>query len=125
MDAGDGADRSSIQNINELTADSMPVGSEDVTVDDNVPPVAIYYLVNFQYICVITALLPLVTLFICFVTAYVFQYDEVHETHCRVSRPPIFRKISICCSELQLQTALYILAIYECRYIILCHPSVP
>lgn len=101
MDAGDGGDRSSIQNINEMTADSMPIDSEDMTVDDDVPPVAIYYLVNFQYICVITALLPLVTLFICFVTAYVFQYDEVHETHCRVSRLPIHRQIHCCCSELQ------------------------
>ncbi|KAH8421263.1 hypothetical protein KR009_007640 [Drosophila setifemur] len=47
-------------------------------------PVAIHYLASFHEICVVTALLPLVTLFTCFVTAYVFQYDDVHETHCRV-----------------------------------------
>ncbi|XP_004529775.1 post-GPI attachment to proteins factor 2-like [Ceratitis capitata] len=47
-------------------------------------PIAVYYLASFHQICVVTALLPLVTLFICFVTAYVFQYDDVHETHCRV-----------------------------------------
>ncbi|XP_068156078.1 post-GPI attachment to proteins factor 2-like [Drosophila tropicalis] len=47
-------------------------------------PIAIHYLACFHEICVVTALLPLVTLFTCFVTAYVFQYDDVHETHCRV-----------------------------------------
>ncbi|EDV30086.1 uncharacterized protein Dana_GF16001 [Drosophila ananassae] len=47
-------------------------------------PVAIHYLASFHEICVVTALLPLVTLFTCFVTAYAFQYDDVHETHCRV-----------------------------------------
>ncbi|XP_034664288.1 post-GPI attachment to proteins factor 2-like [Drosophila subobscura] len=47
-------------------------------------PLAIHYLASFHEICVVTALLPLVTLFTCFVTAYVFQYDDVHETHCRV-----------------------------------------
>ncbi|XP_017050525.1 post-GPI attachment to proteins factor 2-like [Drosophila ficusphila] len=46
--------------------------------------VAIHYLASFHELCVVTALLPLVTLFTCFVTAYVFQYDDVHETHCRV-----------------------------------------
>ncbi|XP_034490050.1 post-GPI attachment to proteins factor 2-like isoform X2 [Drosophila innubila] len=45
---------------------------------------AIHYMASFHEICVVTALLPLVTLFTCFVTAYVFQYDDVHETHCRV-----------------------------------------
>ncbi|EDW65635.2 post-GPI attachment to proteins factor 2-like [Drosophila virilis] len=47
-------------------------------------PIAIHYLASFHEICVVTALLPLVTLFTCFVTAYIFQYDDVHETHCRV-----------------------------------------
>ncbi|XP_022211802.2 post-GPI attachment to proteins factor 2-like [Drosophila obscura] len=47
-------------------------------------PLAIHYLASFHEICIVTALLPLVTLFTCFVTAYVYQYDDVHETHCRV-----------------------------------------
>ncbi|XP_017156062.1 post-GPI attachment to proteins factor 2-like isoform X1 [Drosophila miranda] len=47
-------------------------------------PMAIHYLASFHEICIVTALLPLVTLFTCFVTAYVYQYDDVHETHCRV-----------------------------------------
>lgn len=41
-------------------------------------------IISFREICVVTALLPLVTLSVCFVTAYLFQADEVHETHCKV-----------------------------------------
>ena len=33
----------------------------------------------------ITLILPLSGLFICFVTGYIFQAEEIHETHCRVS----------------------------------------
>lgn len=81
-------DQSSLQTaVKEMFVESVPTGhSEEIIEDEEAPHIAIYYLVNFQYICVITALLPLVTLFMCFVTAYVFQYDEVHETHCRVSK---------------------------------------
>ncbi|CAG9802482.1 unnamed protein product [Chironomus riparius] len=32
----------------------------------------------------ITLILPLSGLFICFVTGYIFQAEEIHETHCRV-----------------------------------------
>ncbi|KAG5684612.1 hypothetical protein PVAND_013837 [Polypedilum vanderplanki] len=31
-----------------------------------------------------TLMLPLTGLFICFVTGYIFQAEEIHETHCRV-----------------------------------------
>lgn len=41
-------------------------------------------MVEFKEICVITAALPMVTLFVCFVSAYIFQSEEIHETHCRV-----------------------------------------
>ncbi|KAL5277117.1 hypothetical protein ACFFRR_002385 [Megaselia abdita] len=41
-------------------------------------------LAGFHEICLVTAAIPLVTLSLCFVFAYVFQFDEVHETHCRV-----------------------------------------
>lgn len=44
----------------------------------------VHFLASFHDICVVTAMLPLFTLFCCFVSAYVFQADEVHETHCRV-----------------------------------------
>lgn len=45
----------------------------------------VHFLASFHDICVVTAMLPLFTLLCCFVSAYVFQADEVHETHCRVS----------------------------------------
>lgn len=41
-------------------------------------------MLGFREICSVTAALPMVTLFICFVSAVVFQFDDVHETHCRV-----------------------------------------
>ncbi|EDS25956.1 fgf receptor activating protein [Culex quinquefasciatus] len=45
---------------------------------------AVHLIVSFRDICVFTLVLPLGTLFVCFVTAYVFQPEEIHETHCRV-----------------------------------------
>lgn len=41
-------------------------------------------MLGFREICSVTAALPIVTLVICFVSAVVFQFDDVHETHCRV-----------------------------------------
>ncbi|XP_063239730.1 post-GPI attachment to proteins factor 2-like [Bacillus rossius redtenbacheri] len=46
--------------------------------------VAIYFMINFRELCLITLSLPLSALFICFITAYIFQQDEIHETHCKV-----------------------------------------
>ncbi|XP_037921043.1 post-GPI attachment to proteins factor 2-like isoform X2 [Hermetia illucens] len=44
----------------------------------------VHLMVGFHDICIVTAALPLITLLLCFITAYVFQAEEVHETHCRV-----------------------------------------
>ncbi|KAK0183158.1 hypothetical protein PV327_001225 [Microctonus hyperodae] len=45
---------------------------------------SIHLSISFRKLCIATACLPLATLLICFVTAYIFQQDEIHETHCRV-----------------------------------------
>ncbi|XP_034945102.1 post-GPI attachment to proteins factor 2-like [Chelonus insularis] len=45
---------------------------------------SIHLAISFRKLCIATACLPLVTLLICFVTAYIFQQDDIHETHCRV-----------------------------------------
>ncbi|XP_015114515.1 post-GPI attachment to proteins factor 2-like [Diachasma alloeum] len=45
---------------------------------------SVHLAVSFRKVCIATACLPLVTLLICFVTAYIFQQDDIHETHCRV-----------------------------------------
>ncbi|XP_037938491.1 post-GPI attachment to proteins factor 2-like [Teleopsis dalmanni] len=59
-------------------------GSITTLTSTTFSPLKIQYFASFHQICVVSALLPLVTLLSCFVSALVFQYDEVHETHCRV-----------------------------------------
>lgn len=46
--------------------------------------IQIHLIAGFREICMVTAALPVVALFVCFVTSYVFQPDDIHETHCRV-----------------------------------------
>lgn len=46
--------------------------------------VIVHYMLSFKHLCLVTVLCPLVALFLCFVTAYIYQYDDIHETHCRV-----------------------------------------
>lgn len=46
---------------------------------------SVHLAISFRKLCIATATLPLITLLICFVTAYIFQQDDIHETHCRVS----------------------------------------
>jgi hypothetical protein len=46
---------------------------------------AVYFMISFRQLCIVTVSLPLCALLICFVTAYIFQQDDIHETHCRVS----------------------------------------
>lgn len=41
-------------------------------------------IISFREICVVTAALPLVTLAVCFVSSYIYQSAEIHETHCKV-----------------------------------------
>lgn len=46
--------------------------------------ISVTLMVSLKKICLATLLLPLCSMFTCFVTAYIFQPDEIHETHCRV-----------------------------------------
>lgn len=45
---------------------------------------SVHLAIPFRELCIGTLLLPLCSMFICFTTAYIFQPDEIHETHCRV-----------------------------------------
>ncbi|KYN19965.1 Post-GPI attachment to proteins factor 2-like protein [Trachymyrmex cornetzi] len=45
---------------------------------------SIYLALSFRRLCLATVGLPLVSLLFCFITAYIFQQDDIHETHCRV-----------------------------------------
>jgi len=47
---------------------------------------SIYLALSFRKLCLATVGLPLVSLLFCFITAYIFQQDDIHETHCRVSK---------------------------------------
>lgn len=44
----------------------------------------VYLGIPFRELCIGTLLLPLCSMFVCFTTAYIFQKDDIHETHCRV-----------------------------------------
>ncbi|KAG5892309.1 hypothetical protein JTB14_023489 [Gonioctena quinquepunctata] len=44
----------------------------------------VHYSLGFKKVCLITVFLPFMALVICFTTAYIFQYNDIQETHCRV-----------------------------------------
>ncbi|GJQ69076.1 hypothetical protein Trydic_g6240 [Trypoxylus dichotomus] len=46
--------------------------------------VVVHFSLNFRHLCIVTALIPFCTLVICFITAIIYQNEEVHETHCQV-----------------------------------------
>ncbi|XP_062550905.1 post-GPI attachment to proteins factor 2-like [Armigeres subalbatus] len=66
-----------------LVEQSSSTGERD-TDRNHSDKLAVHLIVSFRDICVFTLVLPLGTLFVCFVSAYVFQPEEIHETHCRV-----------------------------------------
>ncbi|XP_076289391.1 post-GPI attachment to proteins factor 2-like isoform X1 [Lasioglossum baleicum] len=45
---------------------------------------SIYMAISLRKLCLATVSLPLLTLLVCFLTGYIFQQDDIHETHCRV-----------------------------------------
>lgn len=56
---------------------------EEVNIK-NQKHVLVHYKINFKYVCLCTVSIPLGALIVCFISAYIFQYDDIHETHCRV-----------------------------------------
>lgn len=44
----------------------------------------IHYSISFKKVCLLTVSCPFLALVICFITAYLFQANDIHETHCRV-----------------------------------------
>lgn len=47
--------------------------------------VVLYYSLPLQKLASTVVSLPLTALIVCFVSAVIFQFDDVHETHCKVS----------------------------------------
>ncbi|XP_076260332.1 post-GPI attachment to proteins factor 2-like isoform X2 [Rhynchophorus ferrugineus] len=56
----------------------------EVETTKNRKNVLVHYKINFKYVCLCTVSIPLGALIVCFISAYIFQYDDVHETHCKV-----------------------------------------
>ncbi|KAL1492209.1 hypothetical protein ABEB36_012691 [Hypothenemus hampei] len=63
---------------------SSSLNSQRVTHNVHKDDLVIHYRINFKYVCLCTICIPLGALLVCLVTAYIFQFDDVHETHCRV-----------------------------------------
>lgn len=47
-------------------------------------PLVIHYKINFKNVCLFAVIIPLVALILCALTACIFQFEDVHETHCKV-----------------------------------------
>ncbi|XP_017784592.1 PREDICTED: post-GPI attachment to proteins factor 2-like [Nicrophorus vespilloides] len=46
--------------------------------------ITVHYSLSFKKLCMVTVACPFFALVICFITAYIYQYDDIHETHCCV-----------------------------------------
>ncbi|XP_050521020.1 post-GPI attachment to proteins factor 2-like [Daktulosphaira vitifoliae] len=51
---------------------------------DSLKQMLLFFNLSIRKLAIVGVSFPLVTLFICLVSAYIFQYDDVHETHCQV-----------------------------------------
>lgn len=45
----------------------------------------VHYKLSFKHVCLLTVSCPFLALIVCFITAYIYQGNDIHETHCRVS----------------------------------------
>lgn len=54
----------------------------------------VHYKLSFKHLCLAAVICPLMALVVCFITAYIFQANDIHETHCRVTgRPTLFNTL--------------------------------
>lgn len=58
----------------------------DVRNISNKNDTTVHLVISFKKLCIAAVTLPLFTLVFCFATAYIYQQDDIHETHCRVSK---------------------------------------
>ncbi|CAH0558900.1 unnamed protein product [Brassicogethes aeneus] len=47
-------------------------------------PLIVHYKLSFKNLCLLSLAFPLVSLLVCLITGYIFQPNDIHETHCRV-----------------------------------------
>jgi hypothetical protein len=67
-----------------MTAKTAVVKSAEEPADDPLEHMLLFFNLSIRKLAFVGVSLPLITLLTCLATAYVFQYDDVHETHCRV-----------------------------------------
>ncbi|CAH1155092.1 unnamed protein product [Phaedon cochleariae] len=44
----------------------------------------VHFRVSFKHLCLLSVSCPFLSLMICLLTAYIFQYNDIHESHCQV-----------------------------------------
>ncbi|CAG9792165.1 unnamed protein product [Diatraea saccharalis] len=67
-----------------LSSPKLVVRDDDVDSRTNVTCSGILWTCGLKEICLAALWLPLGALIFCYVTASIFQADDIHETHCRV-----------------------------------------
>jgi len=85
LDRGPIVLRSWFTRSRDMTTKSAVVKSVDEPADDPLENMLLFFNLSIRKLAFVGVSLPLITLLTCLATAYVFQYDDVHETHCRVS----------------------------------------
>lgn len=53
--------------------------------EESLEHMLLFFNLSIRKLAFVGVSFPLITLLTCLATAYVFQYDDVHETHCQVS----------------------------------------
>lgn len=56
---------------------------------EDLPEHMLFFNLSIRKLAFVGVSFPLITLLTCLATAYVFQYDDVHETHCQVSKTQV------------------------------------
>ncbi|XP_075234556.1 post-GPI attachment to proteins factor 2-like [Lycorma delicatula] len=68
----------------KMPSQMMDTSTNTVTTSNSQNKMVVHLMLSFRQMCLVTVCLPLCGLVVCFITAYIFQPDEIHETHCRV-----------------------------------------
>ncbi|VVC35856.1 Frag1/DRAM/Sfk1 [Cinara cedri] len=72
-----------MQTVAAKTAKSVN-GQDDENSDTQLENMLLFFNLSIRKLAFVGVSFPLITLMTCLVTAYIFQYDDVHETHCKV-----------------------------------------
>lgn len=113
---------------------SSPVEEDgDCSGASSLEKLIVHYKLSFKNVCLVTVACPLFALVVCFVTGYIFQYNDIHETHCRVFNivPSISAITGISpqrylwriCVAFHIGPRLIIAAVHRAYHLNLIHPN--